>query len=278
MDNNEIRQVLRRKPKRELIDLIDIFQDSCPRFRKPPLYQKLNKEMLASKLGTSLLNLIARHPEDQEICFEILSGDTDEQGQKITSTKKATKKHPSLIKRIPFNPQKICDMFKKMVEEDEEFKAKWEKKREFLGFLEILAINEIGIPDEIGNVLYKRLFNQDQDISEDSVINFSRYQLDNWEEEFRKMMKHLEPIESDLVLSYNLILKELIRILEKENIEINYNYDDIPILKRIILAQYVRLIGKKCSDDILDDFADIASNIIEKTDTFIKLFPWSDFE
>ncbi|HEC38174.1 hypothetical protein LCGC14_1021990 [marine sediment metagenome] len=281
MDRSKLRQVLNKKPKRELIELIEIFSQKCPNFQVKFNANQLNKEMLASKLGSVLLNLIALYPEDQDTCFDILTGEI-EVIPKIKKKDVIVSNREPIITSIPFNSQKICDYFYEKLSSDLHFMDIWNSKRLLMGFLALLALNEIGLPEDIENLLFKKLF-QDQleDIEPSSMMKFSRFQLDNWEEEFKKIKQELNDYELDVVLSYNFIFKELISILERENVKVNYNFDDIPILKRVISAQYLKLKNTgRCTDDTLDELADLINNISEEriTESYIKLFPWSDFE
>jgi len=282
MDRSELRQVLNKKPKRELIELIEIFSQKCPNFQVKFNANQLNKEMLASKLGSVLLHLIALYPEDQDACFDILTGEI-EVISKIKKKDVIISNRELMIVSIPFDSQKICDYFYKKLSSDSQFMEFWYSKRLYMGFLALLALNDIGLPSDIENHLFQRLFQGQpkEDTEESLIIRFSRFQLDNWEEEFKKIKQELNDAELEVVLSYNYIFKELISILERERVKINYNYDDIPILKRVLTAQYLKL--KKdndCNDDNLDEIADLINNIAEEriNESYIKLFPWSDFE
>lgn len=105
--------------------------------------------------------------------------------------------------------------------------------------------------------------------------------MDIWEIEFNKILENLNKEEIEVILALNYIFQSLIANMEKRNEKINYNYDDIPLLKRVCLAQYLKLLNKKnCSDDQLDELAEMINDVIEHKiiDSNIKLLPWSDFE
>lgn len=160
MDKIELRQVLRKKPKKELIELINIFSKECPHFKFNFDVVKPNKELLASRLGSILLNLREEYPNEQNFCVEILSEKKLERSQ--TNKEKDNIKTIQIIKSIPFNPQKICKHFHTILTEDNNFINLWHEDRQYFGFSSLLRINDLGIPEDIENCLYERIFNSDQ--------------------------------------------------------------------------------------------------------------------
>lgn len=280
MDKIELRQVLRKKPKKELIELIDIFSKECPHFKFNFDVRKPNKELLASRLGSILLNLREEYPNEQNFCIEILSEKKLERSQ--TNKEKDNIKTIQIIKSIPFNPQKICKHFHTILTEDNNFINLWHEDRQYFGFSSLLRINDLGIPEDVEKCLYERIFISSQsDWDKEMLVKYARYQLDIWEIEFNKILENLNKEEIEVVLALNYIFQSLVANMEKRNEKINYNYDDIPLLKRVCLAQYLKLLNKKnCSDDQLDELAEMINDVIEHKiiDSNIKLLPWSDFE
>ena len=73
----------------------------------------------------------------------------------------------------------------------------------------------------------------------------------------------------------------LVCVLEKRNIKISYAYDDIPLLKRVIVSQILKLNSDgSCTDDDLDKLAESLNKIVDEriNNTCIKIMPWSNLE
>lgn len=155
--------------------------------------------------------------------------------------------------------------------------------RDYIGFTSFLATNDICIPPDLEKLLYNNLFEKDKpnEVSEETLLKYARYQLEYWENELKKVFKGLNSEEIKVIFSLHFLYHGLVFILEKRNIKISYAYDDIPLLKRVIVAQLLKLISDViCSDDELDKLAENLNNIIDEriNNTSIKIIPWSDLE
>jgi len=150
--------------------------------------------------------LIALYPEDQDTCFDILTGEI-EVIPKIKKKDIITSNRELMITSIPFDSQKICDYFYEKLSSDSHFMDIWNSKRLLMGFLALLALNDIGLPEDIENLLFKKLFeDQFEDIEPSSMIRFSRFQLDNWEEEFKKIKQKLN--ENDIYAKFTIFRRK----------------------------------------------------------------------
>lgn len=281
MDKLELRRVLFKKPKKELLEFIGTVTEKCPHFRVPSDMERLRPEIIASRLLSILLNMRLDYPEEESLCIELLSNeDIEEKFQEGALIKEELSK---ATKYIPFNPNEICKYFFQLIKNDEDFMKNWNEKRLFSGFVSLLSINGIGLPTDMEELLFQKVFNSPQllNIDYDLTIKYARFQLDNWEKELKLVISELRIEGLEEIFSLNLIFQGIISILEKLNVKIRYNYDDIPLLKRVILAQYLKLLKEGvCKDEDLDEFAERINNIIDNkiTESNIKLLPWSDFE
>ena len=276
MDKLELRRVIFKKPKKELLEFIGTVSEKCPHFQVPSDMERLRPEILASRLLSILLNLKYDYPEEESVCIELLSKEAIE-GEGAIIEEEISK----VIKFITFNPNEICKYFFQLIKDDEDFMENWNEKLLFSGFVSLLSINGIGLPTDMEELLFQKVFKIQQDIDYDLAIKYARFQLDDWEKELKLVISELGSEELQEIFALNLIFQGIASILEKNNVKINYNYDDIPLLKRVILAQYLKLlIEGVCIDEDLDEFAERINNIIDNkiTESNIKLLPWSDLE
>lgn len=280
MDRIELRRTLFKKPKRELIDFIGTVSEKCPHFKTPSDIEKATPDIIAAQLLSILLKLELDYPEEKSICVDILS----KEGIEIKSKEKTIfeEELSKTTKFIPFNPNEVCVYLFQLINADQEFIKCWNESRISSGFITLLHINGIGLPSDMEELLFKKIFNSPQlNYDDDLLIKYARFQLDNWENELKLVISELTPEEVEIILSLNLVFQGISSILEKSNVKINYNFDDIPLLKRVILSQYTKLLKNGlCTDKELDELAVKINDIIYNRDieSNIKLLPWSDLE
>lgn len=286
----ELRRVLFKKPKKELIELIGKFSRECPHFTSNRDVYSLNQEVLASKLWGILLNLRLTYPnEDYSICLDILSKKKKEKkekaSEKIDIYLKKPQEHVSeyKIKIIPFLPDEICKNLHVLISKNQNLMEKWKNERKYQGFISFLATNEICIPSALEKMLYDKLFYVDGEfmVEDALLIDYARYQLDKWEENLKAFISVLTNEEIDMIFSLHLLYRWIVNILEERNEKISYTYNDIPLLKRVLLAQYLKLINNdKCTDDELDNLAEVINDIVYyRIDNLsIKVLPWGDLD
>jgi len=282
MDKMELRKVLLNTPKKELEKLIGSFNSNCPHFNLKINYSTIKQELLASKLWAILMNLKETYPdEDFPVCIKILSEEKD----KPNETENISKTSKEVFRIIPFSPNSICKHLYELISTDKKLMEKWRKDRKYHGFTSFIASNDICIPPGLEKLLYDNLFDEENDDTDDAIlINYARYQLDMYEEDFKSFFSKLSDEEIDIVLSLHLLFKWIISLLEIRKEKINYKYDDLPILKRVILAQYLKLKSdNKCDktmDEELDEIADIINELVYErmVDLNIKIIPWGDLD
>lgn len=290
MNKLELRKVLRKKKKSELIDLVGIFSKECPHFPLGRKVNKLNQEDLVSKLWGILLNLRSNYPdEDYSICLDILSRKDDKKAKmeiEDSSSYSNTQKVQTVISKfkiIPFVPNEVCTHLFELISDNNDMLRIWKNKHKLQGFVAFLAGNDISLPPALEILLYNRLFKniQDYEVEESLIIDYSRRQLDLLEETLYAFFKTLKNNEIEIIFSIHLIYNFIIRLLEENNEKINFTYDDIPLFKRVILAQYLKISNKnECTDEELDNLAiNLIDIMYDKSDKFnIKIMPWGDLD
>ncbi|MBA7521260.1 hypothetical protein ES705_13365 [subsurface metagenome] len=118
------------------------------------------------------------------------------------------------------------------------------------------------------------------EIEEDFEYQF--YSLPIYERDIKKFVEHFSFKELDLIFSIRLIwtIIEKYYILEAPNSKIIYADNDIPLLKRIIIAQIIKLNEFSCSDELIEQNFGILSQInikcLDNNLTF-NIEPWEEF-
>lgn len=282
MNKFELRHLLRKKKKTELNDLINIFSQECPHF-KIKLETKLDKETLASRVWVGLINLKVNFPEPEfTLCMEILA----KLENKMESSEDANETqlpYDQTIKYIPFSANEIINYLFSLIKHNETLLEKI-NDRKFHGFKVFLRFNDITILETLETILYNKVFDEtieNLDISENDYLEYARHRLDVTENVLKDFFTRLNDEEIDIILSLNLLFHHILEALESENVKINYTYDDIPLLKRAFVAQYLNFFNDgELGDDDLDKIVCIINNIIQMkvTDLIINTIPWTDLE
>lgn len=283
MDKMELRKVIFKKAKKELNKFIDIFSEKCPHFSLKMDLKKSKKDVIAYKLWVILLNLSSNYPNEGDICLSILSNESQIENPSHNIESSDTILVTVDVEHIPFMPDNICKLLYNLYVEDKEFMKNWRKDREFLGFSYFLASNDLCIPPDLEKMLYNRLFQENIkfEYGEGTLLDYSRYQVENWEKELKKVLTELSNSEISIIFSLNLLYYKLISLLETKNVKIIYNFDDIPLLKRVILAQLLKLDKNgACPDENLEDLAELLNDVMDfkVNNTNIKILPWSELD
>lgn len=284
MDKFKLRKILKDKPRQKLIEFIEkISKKYSFNFRFDTSKERGNK--LVSLAWQALLRIQSRESKEN---FENLIQSLMEDSQKAKTEQTIPK---DIVKRekirktqaLPFHAEEICELFHKLLVEDQEFMTIWKLERKKNGFFSLLGRNNLNIPEVLKKMLYLRIFKQNNEIFFDNakLINYGRYHLDLWEKDLKFILDSINQEETDMILSIHLIYDWIVRILEKKKIIIYYKTDDIPLFKRVILAQYLKLLDiNNYSDETLDKMATAIIDIINDKikGSSIEILPWGDLD
>ncbi|MHA1427597.1 MAG: hypothetical protein ACTSQI_16545 [Candidatus Helarchaeota archaeon] len=287
MDRNELRRQLEKIPKPDLIDLIKLFESACPDFELKFNPSNLEFKILVSNTWAIIRSMQEEYPETDYIkCLTLLAQKInrmeEEKSVRTVEIRSNATESISELQVIPFNANELCKYLSKLLKESEHFMKNWNEFRNFFGFCALLTTNAIPIPRDLEPVLFQFIFypNEDTSFEARQLIDYSRHQLDVLEKDFKELFSLLDTKETDLILSLNLLFWEIRSLMEDSNIKINYNSDDLPLLKRVILAQCIKLTENSCSDELIDEKAEILNEIINVKipDISINVLPWGELD
>ena len=284
MDDRELRKILTKKPKKELIELLSDISIKYPHLKINFVAYKLQQSILVSRIWQLFLLMKAEYSKEYtEFIRIIVEKEQNQSRKKITKSDTSKQEEFGIYKTLPFVADDICQHFHDLIKKDQKLMSIWNSNRRFYGFISLLGRNNISIPEDLIKILYTNIFESKEktELETSVLINYARYHLDLWEKYFKTVLSKLSIEELDLILSLHLLYDWIVELLTKKGERIIFKYDDIPLMKRVILAQYLKLLeGRKCSDDELNRTAEKLKEIINiRVKRYnMEILPWGDLE
>jgi hypothetical protein len=284
MNRRELRKELARKSKKQLIDLIPLFREEFPHFKIQDVSELWAKDFLVSNLWGALLNTISNQTEYKWCLQIIVDGrqvDALRESEESSSDQKTL-----IITPIPFSARDFCNQTYQMLISDTDFLKKWNTSPLYFGYLEFLSNNNVSIPENLANLLFQKLFKgmiiKKRNFDSSLLIDYSRYNLEVWEKDLKQFFDSLNSDEIHTLLCLHLIYSSARDIYETDQRRIIYCYDDLPLLKRTIIAQFSKITSNnQCSDKDIEVVVNKIKSIYIKTEnTSIRLIvePWGELD
>lgn len=284
LDDNELRKILSKKPKKELIELLTDISNRYPHLKINFVASNLQQSILVSRIWQLFLLMKAEYSKEYaELIRRIVEKEQIQNRKKIKKSKTSKSVQLGNYKTLPFIADDICKHLHELIKNDHKLMSLWNSERKFYGFISLLGRNNMSIPVELIKIFYANIFGNKEknELEKSLLINYSRYHLDLWEKDFKAVLTKLSTEELDLILSLHLLYDWIVELLIEQGERIIFKYEDIPLIKRVILAQYLKLLeGNECSDDELDRIAEKLKKIINvKVKRFnMEILPWGDLE
>jgi hypothetical protein len=279
LDRNELKKFLKKQAKPDLLILISDLIAKSPDFQIDPTYISWNPDRLKTSVWEILCGIKEENEDHFEECIEIIT--KKKHSVKKTEEESESEKIIQPITRKAFSAEETCKHIYDLLTDDPEFVEAWNQDKIYYGFLEFIASNDISLPVNLSRMLFSQVFEIGEEFDEMQTLEYNRYELEEWEEELRQIFAQLDEPKRKLILSLHLIFAHIKRILEKKLEKINYAFIDIPLLKRVIIAQYSKLENAGyCDDEVIEE---TTANIIEilnciDDDSRIVMVPWGEID
>jgi len=300
----------KRKLKNITVDSLRTFLINCNEsydtFNLAEIFINKSKNIVIERFYESLL--VANKEDYEQIISSIGS---------LTIVPEGIKEEERIFTYIELQPTILCKELFKQIHNYSLTKSLWPNKF-FFGFLFFLIDRGVCVDLNLVYRLFYNIFNEKEDMDlaipdfnsikqqildcnnvdndldrllvlasqnkneTEEDFEYQFYSLPIYERDIKKFVELFSFKELDLIFSIRLIwtIIEKYYILKAPNSKIIYADNDIPLLKRIIIAQIIKLNEFSCSDKLIEQNLVILSQInikcLDNNLTF-NIEPWEEF-